>query len=461
MVARLGDKAGSRGLGRILERVLRMHTLTTTGAMSTTSTEVAVAHANITPLPLLLQHISFRSFVRMTTLPASNPIHKEIRQAARLRKRHRSPLHHLAASVPIHPRSTEEIKAVRHSPKWVPLTKITVDEDKDDAMKRAREATEEIQIFTDGSGIDNNIGAAAILRRHGQPDKILRFHLGSHTHHTVYNGEQVGMVLGAKLLRREPNVRSVYMGVDNQAAILATVSRNCHSGHVLTDLFLQVLQSALDKHSLQSLSVRWVPGHANIVGNESVDAEAKRAAEGETSCRNQLPQALRRRDGPIPLPHNKSALIQNHNALVKEKAKTTFASSRRGRRMHQIDPSLPSAKFSALVHFLPCRHTSAVMQLRTGHVPLNHHLARIGKTPSPACPNCEAAFETVHHFLFLCPAYEESRHVLRVKVGPCKMNPEGLLANPNNTRHLLRFVESTKRLAPTFGNPSDPPERRQ
>jgi len=322
----------------------------------------------------------------MTTLPTSNPIHKEIRQAACLCKRHRSPLHHFAASFPIHPRATEEIKAVRHSLKWDPLTKITVDEDKDNAMKRAREATEEIQIFTDGSSINNNIGAAAILRRHGQPDKILCFHLGSQTHHIVYNGEQVGMILGAELLRREPNICSVYMGVDNQAAILATVSRNCHSGHVLTDLFLQVLQSALDKHGLQSLSVRWVPGHANIAGNELVDAEAKKAAEGETSCKDQFPQVLRRRDGPIPLPHNKSALIQNHNALVKEKAKNTFASSQRGRRMHQINPSLPSAKFSALVHFLPRRHASAVMQLHTGHVPLNHPLARIGKTPSPPVP---------------------------------------------------------------------------
>ena len=268
------------------------------------------------------------------------------------------------------------------------------------------------------------------------------------------------MILGAELLRREPNICSVYMGVDNQAAILATVSHNCHSGHALTDLFLQVIQSALDKHGLHSLSVRWVPGHANIAGNKSVDAEAKKAAEGETSCKDQLPHALWRRDGPIPLPHNKSALIQNHNALVKTKAKNTFASSQRGKRMHQIDPSLPSAKFSTLVHFLPRHHASAIMQLRTGHVPLNHHLAKIGKTPSPACPSCGAAYETVHHFLFLCPAYEESRHALRAKVGPHKMNHEGLLANPNNTRHLLKFVESTKRLAPTFGNLS-PPERRQ
>ena len=42
MLARQGDKAGSTGLGRVLERVLRSHALTSTGAMNTTSTEVAV-----------------------------------------------------------------------------------------------------------------------------------------------------------------------------------------------------------------------------------------------------------------------------------------------------------------------------------------------------------------------------------------------------------------------------------
>ena len=45
------------------------------------------------------------------------------------------------------------------------------------------------------------------------------------------------------------------------------------------------------------------------------------------------------------------------------------------------------------------------------------------------------------------------------KVGPHKMDFKGLLADANNTRHLLRFLEQTKRLAPTFGN-LNPPERR-
>ena len=397
----------------------------------------------------------------MSTLPRSNPIHKEIRQAARLRKRHRSPLHHLAATFSTHPKQVEEIKALRHSPKWTPLTNIVIDEDTEEAIKRAQEADEEVQIFTDGSGINNSIGAVAILCRQGQADKVLWFHLGSQSHYTVYNGEQVGMLLGAELLRREANVHSIYMGVDNQAAIAATVSRNCHSGHSLTDLFLQTLQTALNKHDLQSLPVRWVlAGHTNIAGNEAVDVEAKKAAEGEMSCTDLLPSVLRRKHAPVHLPYNKSALIQDHNALVATKAKTAFTSSRRGTLMHKVDPSLPSVKFICLVHHLPRRHASAIIQLCTGHTPLNHHLARIGKVPSPSCPNCDAAMETVHHFLFMCPAYEAPRRNLRVKVGPQKMDFKGLLADENNTRHLLKFLAQTKRLAPTFGN-LNPPECRQ
>ena len=134
----------------------------------------------------------------------------------------------------------------------------------------------------------------AVLRRPGRNDKILHYHLGSEKEYTVYNGEQVGMVLGVELLQREGNVHSAYMGVDNQAAIQAVLSRDSHSGHSLTDMFTQVLQQATDWHGIERFKIRWVPGHANVVGNEAVDAEAKRAAEGETSPPNLLPSALKK-----------------------------------------------------------------------------------------------------------------------------------------------------------------------
>ena len=98
------------------------------------------------------------------------------------------------------------------------------------------------------------------------------------------------------------------MGVDNQAAIQAVLLRDSHSGHSLTDMFTQVLQQATDQHSIERFKIRWVPGHANVAGNEAVDAEAKRAAEGETSLPNLLPSVLKKGRNPIHLPISRSAL---------------------------------------------------------------------------------------------------------------------------------------------------------
>ena len=200
MTARLGNRAEWKGHGKLLERVLRMHMLTTTGAMRTTTMDTAVAHANLLPIPFQLQHLCFRVYARMCTLPARNPIYKEIQSAAQQCKRHRSPLHHLARLFPIHPKNIEEIRAPHHPPEWTPATDIHINGRKEDVVKRAEEANEEVQIFTDGSGHSGGIGAAAILRQRGREDRVLRFYLRSEMEHTIYNAEQIGMLLGAELL---------------------------------------------------------------------------------------------------------------------------------------------------------------------------------------------------------------------------------------------------------------------
>ena len=395
----------------------------------------------------------------MTTLPKSNPIHNKIRKANQQRKHHKSPLHHLALTFPIHPKDTEEIRAPCHPPKWNPDIEVIIDGNKEEAVKRANEAREEIQIFTDGSGYNGGIGAAAVLRRPGRNDKILRYHLGSEKEYTVYNGEQVGMVLGAELLRREGDVHSAYMGVDNQAAIQAVLSRDSHSGHSLTDMFTQVLQQATDRHGIERFKICWVPGHTNVAGNEAVDAEAKRAAEGETSLPNLLPLVLKKGQNPIRLPFNKAALIQANNDRLKQDITDDFSLCPRGEHLRQIDPTLPSGKYAALVDSLPRRHASALIQLQTGHAPLNRHLARIGKAPSPACEQCSVAFETVHHYVLMCPAYQEERNILRREVGRRRMNLSTLLMDKGALEGLLRFLAWTRRLFQVLGDltPPEPP----
>ena len=78
MTARLGNRAGQKGHGKLLDRVLRMHVLTTTGAMRTTTMDTAVTHANLLPIPFQLQCLCFRVYAHMCMLPAWNPIYKEI-----------------------------------------------------------------------------------------------------------------------------------------------------------------------------------------------------------------------------------------------------------------------------------------------------------------------------------------------------------------------------------------------
>ena len=49
-------------------------------------------------------------------------------------------------------------------------------------------------------------------------------------------------------------------------------------------MFLQITSAALEKHDIDKLTICWVPGHANVAGNESVDAEAKKVVEGNSSA---------------------------------------------------------------------------------------------------------------------------------------------------------------------------------
>jgi len=200
MVAELGKRAGRKGQGRVLKRVLRTHVITASRAMRTTATDAAVAHADLTPMPFTLQKVCHWAYLRMTTLPPSNPIHQEVCLAAHQRKHHKSPLHFLVKVFGTHPKVMEEILPLQHSPKWEPSVSTLIADSKEDAIWDARRAEEDIQIFTGRSGYQGGIGAAAILRRRGKPERVLQYHLGSDKHYTVFNGEQVGMLLGVELL---------------------------------------------------------------------------------------------------------------------------------------------------------------------------------------------------------------------------------------------------------------------
>ncbi|QRV93039.1 hypothetical protein RhiJN_21057 [Ceratobasidium sp. AG-Ba] len=76
-------------------------------------------------------------------------------------------------------------------------------------------------------------------------------------------------------------------------------------------------------------------------------------------------------------------------------------------RIRTINESTPSKAFHKLAQTVPRRHASLLIQLRTGHIPLNAYLNRFGHVESANCPACDQRAETVEHYLTHCPAYEQ------------------------------------------------------
>ncbi|KAF8880970.1 hypothetical protein BD779DRAFT_1675634 [Infundibulicybe gibba] len=153
-----------------------------------------------------------------------------------------------------------------------------------------------IRIYSDGSGIDGKIGAAAVLYRDGIPKHTLRYQLGSDHHHTVYEGEGVGIILGLELLRKEAkgSVTRVRMGVDNQAAITSTASIKPKPAHYLWDMLDKRLNLVMNRHPNAKLAICWMPGHEGIDGNEWADEVAKEASQLGSSPSKDLPATLRK-----------------------------------------------------------------------------------------------------------------------------------------------------------------------
>ena len=97
-----------------------------------------------------------------------------------------------------------------------------------------------------------------------------------------------------------------------------------------------------------------------------------------------------------------------------------------------------------------------VVQLRTGHVPLNKHLHRIQRSDTPICQKCGVAPESTRHFILECENYTLPRHELRTRLGRGGDRLPSILSSATGLEHLIRYTATTRRFESTMPGLSQP-----
>ena len=444
-----GNRKGSVNFIKKLTTTQRAGAIAITGGFRTTPTDSLDAHAALLPMELRVEKACSNAITRMATLTPEHPLHALLKKSSKgWVKRHRSPLHILASIFQIDPSKFEKIPPVRTHPKSRGSHDIHIDIpiNKDTSKRVDANAVEQIKVYSDGSAHGGKVRAAAVLKRTGNPDRVLKFHLGTTEQHTVYEAELVGMILGLHLIKTEPrNKVKCALSVDNQAALSAIGSKMNKSGQHLAAAVLK-LAKQLKKHGGNGrfrLTFRWSAGHVGIEGNEDADNAAKQAAEGSSSDNNDLPQYLRKTLG-----YSLSATRQSHNEKLKLQWIATWSKSPRYRRISYPDLLTPySQKFLKYISSEGVSRTAAsrVFQLRVGHAPLNLYLHRFKKVNSAQCPACGHPTETVEHYLVQCLKYAHERWPLLSKMRGNPPRLEKILSDTELLAPLINFIEATER----------------
>jgi hypothetical protein len=247
------------------------------------------------------------------------------------------------------------------------------------------------------------------------------------------------MLLALQLPETMPHANTLFITLDNQAAICVAAGNERQPGQYLLDEFHDNLKALRRGNCRLRVHIAWVPGHEDIAGNELADTKAKEASQGTVSPPEDLPLILRN-----PLPASISALRAQHKEKMHIRWGTQWQQSPRYRRITKIDSSLPSTRPLKLFNSLPRCASSILVQLCTGHVALNTFLKKIKAVQTALCLTCQQP-ETVTHFLIHCKRYHTQRKSLKREVGKAANSVAQLLGHPKVIRSTLKFIAATRR----------------
>ncbi|KAI3028789.1 hypothetical protein CBS147347_3630 [Aspergillus niger] len=301
-----------------------------------------------------------------------------------------------------------------------PFTEIEIEPDREKAQANAlaQQSTTGITVFSDASGKENQLGAAAVaLDRNRQITGSRQISIGSMDHWSVYAAELMAIYYAIGLVfQLAQKVHATTTATQDPATIL---SDSMCALQVIADswnksgqrIIQAIHQSAAElKARGIPLRLQWVPGYCGNPGNETADCLAKEAVEAEK--KNPFQHLLSREKAFI---HNK----------IKSEWEQEWKTSKNGGHLRRMDRALPACRTRRLYGSLPRNRAYLLAQLRTGHSWLATYAKQHGFRDNEQC-ECGAT-ETVVHVLVDCPRLNALRQELRRKIGGVFNNVSDML----------------------------------
>ena len=248
-------------------------------------------HSLMKPLDQQMEKLSLHTTSRLLSCP-SRPILTDVggerryskenpisRHARILQKRYR--IHHV---------DLEHRQPYVITPWWKPPM-VVIASTPEEAISQHNNLcgrTDTTCVYTDGSGINGHVGAAAMILSNPRSMSSLVLqkrtqYMGTDTQSTVYTAELKGILLALEILiaHCSPDHHHFTIFTDNQSALKTLQSPGNTSGQYILAELLQTLDGAATAGL--TAHFRWIPAHRGILGNETVDRAAKEAARPPTA----------------------------------------------------------------------------------------------------------------------------------------------------------------------------------
>ena len=245
--------------------------------------------------------------------------------------------------------------------------------------------------FTDGSKQNGLTGSGFVVFNQGSEISSKSISLGRAP--SVFQAEILAInAVVDDLLEREVTNSTIDIYSDSQAAIQAI----CKPRITAATVFACRDTLAALGACCNIVTLRWVPGHFEVPGNERADALAR-----EGSSRPPYgPEPL------VPVPY--SSLKRTIGAWIQMKHNRAWTDGTVGAVTRLVLPATDRNLTKSLLD-LNRREMRTVVHMLTQHNTLRFHMHRIGRAENPLCSKCGEEPETPRHLIEQCSALTLTR----------------------------------------------------